>query len=346
MSSEGRRVRLQDVADHAGVSLATASRMLAGSDYKGRAALRDKVLASAAELGYRPNLHARALASSTSTSVGLVVHDVRDAYFAMIAGGVIRAAEAHRLLVTMVSTYRDPRQELNYVSLLSAQRPRAIILAGSSFTDRAHAAAMAEQLSAYQAGGGAVVSVTRGRKIGHLIEVDNVEGARRLAHRLADLGHTSFGVISGPARLIAVRDRMHGFRLGLQDRGIELAADAVVHTEISRDGGARAARRLLGRDERPTCLWGVADVVAVGAMAWARSAGLRIPEDVSVAGFGGTPPASDAVPALTTVELPLERIGATALDLALLPPDEPRHTVEIGGTVLMRDSTAPLARTS
>ncbi|MFI6536038.1 LacI family DNA-binding transcriptional regulator [Nonomuraea sp. NPDC050547] len=346
MSSEGRRVRLQDVADHAGVSLATASRMLSDSDYKGRAALRDKVVASAAELGYRPNLHARALASSTSTSVGLVVHDVRDAYFAMIAGGVIKAAEAHRLLVTMVCTYRDPQQELNYVSLLSTQRPRAIILAGSSFADRAHTTAMTAQLSAYQADGGAVVSVTRGRRIGHLVEVGNVEATRRLAHLLADLGHTSFGVISGPAKLIAVRDRMHGFRLGLQDRGIELAPDAIVHADMSRDGGARAARRLLDRPDRPTCLWGVADVVAVGAMAWARSNGLRIPEDVSVAGFGGTPLASDAVPALTTVELPLERIGRTALDLALLPLDEPRHTVEIGGTVLMRDSTAPAVRAS
>lgn len=341
MSPEGRPVRLQDVAEHAGVSLATASRMLSDADYKGRASLRNRVFSSAAELGYLPNLHARALASSTSTSVGLVVHDVRDSYFAMIAGGVIKVAEAHKLLVTMVCTYRNPQQELNYVSLLSAQRPRAIILAGSSFSDRAHSAALMEQLSAYQVAGGAIVSVTRGRKIGHVVDVGNVEATRQLAHRLVDLGHTSFGVISGSAKLMAVRDRMRGFRLGLQDRGIELSSDSIVRVDISRDGGARGARLLLDRPHRPTCIFGIADVVAVGAMAWIRSAGLRIPADISVAGFGGTPLASDAVPGLTTVELPLERIGQVAMELALLPREEPPHTVAIGGTVLMRDSTAP-----
>ncbi|KAB2347892.1 LacI family DNA-binding transcriptional regulator [Actinomadura rudentiformis] len=344
MPSEGRPVRLKDVADHAGVSLATASRMLSDADYKGRAALRDRVLAAAAELGYRPNLHARALASSTSTSVGLVVHDVRDSYFAMIAGGVIEVAEAHDLLVTMVCTYRDPRQELNYLRLLSTQRPRAIVLAGSSFSDRAHAAAMMEQLAAYQAAGGAIVSVTRGRKIGHLVKIGNVEAARRLAHRLVDLGHTSFGVISGPAKLTSVSDRLRGFRLGLEDRGVRLAPGSIVRVDLSRDGGARGARLLLDRPDRPdrpTCVFGVADVVAVGAMAWIRSAGLRVPADVSVAGFGGTPLAFDTVPVLTTVELPLERIGRVAMELALLPGNEPRHTVEIDGAVQMRDSTAP-----
>ncbi|MFI0449180.1 LacI family DNA-binding transcriptional regulator [Actinomadura sp. 6N118] len=344
MPSEGRPVRLKDVADHAGVSLATASRMLSDADYKGRAALRDRVLAAASELGYRPNLHARALASSTSTSVGLVVHDVRDSYFAMIAGGVIEVAEAHDLLVTMVCTYRDPQQELNYLRLLSTQRPRAIVLAGSSFSDRAHATAMTEQLAAYQAAGGAIVSVTRGRKIGHLVKIGNVEAARRFAHRLVDLGHTSFGVISGPAKLMSVSDRLRGFRLGLEDRGVRLDPGSIVRVDLSRDGGARGARLLLDRPDRPTCVFGVADVVAVGAMAWIRSAGLRVPADVSVAGFGGTPLAFDAVPVLTTVELPLERIGRVAMELALLPGSEPRHTVEIDGAVVMRDSTAPPRR--
>ncbi|WP_433332376.1 LacI family DNA-binding transcriptional regulator [Spirillospora sp. CA-294931] len=341
MPSEGRPVRLQDVADHAGVSLSTASRMLSDADYKGRASLRDRVLASASELGYRPNLHARALASSTSASVGLVVHDVRDSYFAMIAGGVIKVAEAHDLLVTMVCTYRDPRQELNYLSLLSTQRPRAIVLAGSSFADRAHSAAMTEALEAYQAAGGAIVSVTRGRKIGHLVKIGNVEAARRLAHELVDLGHTSFGVISGPAKLMSVSDRLRGFRLGLEDRGVPLDPGSIVRVDLSRDGGARGARLLLDRPDPPTCVFGIADVVAVGAMAWLRTTGLRVPADVSVAGFGGTPLASDAVPVLTTVELPLERIGRVAMELALLPGNEPRHTVEIGGTVLMRETTAP-----
>jgi LacI family transcriptional regulator len=332
-------VRLQEVAEHAGVSLATASRMLSDPTYGGRAALRERVLASAAELGYRPNPYARALATATSMNVGLVIHDVRDAYFATLSGGVITVAERHDLLVTIVCTYRDGQRELQYVKRLADQRVRAIILAGSSLRDSAHNAAMHAELDAYQRSGGSVVSVTRGRTVGHVVDIDNVGGMRKLVHEMVALGHTSFGVLAGPQRLLAVRDRLQGIKQGLKDHGITLGRDDIVYGDVSREGGLAGAQTLMSRLEPPQCLLAVADVVAVGALSWLRANGFSVPDDVSVTGFGGIPAAIDAVPSLTTVALPLEKVGENAMELAL-KPTSPRHVVEVEGTVVLRGSSA------
>ncbi|TDD29953.1 LacI family transcriptional regulator [Actinomadura sp. KC06] len=333
-------VRLQDVAAHAGVSIATASRMLSDPNYGGRAGLRERVLASAAELGYRVNPHARALATSSSTSVGLVVHDVRDSYFALLSGGVMTVAEREDLLVNMVCTYRDPARELEYVKRLIDQRVRALVLAGSAFRDTAHNAAMRAELQDYQESGGSVVSVTRGRDIGHLVQIDNAGGMRALAGALVELGHTSFGVVAGPLRLLTVRDRLQGLKQGLKDHGIVLHRDDIVYTDLSREGGLTGAQTLMSRRNPPRCLMAVADVMALGALSWLRSNGISVPDEVSVTGFGGLPAALDAVPPLTTVEIPLERVGETAMDLALRPPS-PRHVVEIDGRLALRESAAP-----
>ncbi|PZG31352.1 LacI family transcriptional regulator [Spongiactinospora gelatinilytica] len=333
-------VRLQDVAEHAGVSLATASRMLSDPDYGGRAGLRERVLASAAELGYRPNPHARALATATSTNVGLVIHDVRDPYFATLSGGVITVAERHDLLVSIVCTHRDAPRELEYVKRLADQRMRAIILAGSALRDSAHTAAMNAALDSYHRSGGSVVSVTRGHTVGHVVDIDNAGGMRRLVHDMVALGHTSFGVIAGPLRLLTVRDRLQGVRRGLKDHGITLGRDDVVYVDLSREGGQAGAQMLMSRPEPPRCLLAIADVVAVGALSWLRANGVAVPGEVSVTGFGGIPAASDAVPSITTVELPLEQVGETAMELALKPA-APRHIVQVEGTLVRRDSVAP-----
>jgi LacI family transcriptional regulator len=333
-------VRLVDVAEHAGVSLATASRVLSSGSYRGRGDYRERVLAAAAELGYEPNMHARALAGSRSSTIALVVHDIRDAYFALIAGAVVSAAEQHGLLVTIVTTYRDPGQEARYLALLRAQQPRAIILAGSGFTNRSAAGPIRDELQRYEDSGGAVVTLGQ-QDAGHRIVVGNEDGGRRLAHALADLGHRDFAVVTGPAKMTTVRDRLQGFRRGLQDRGIELPADAVIHGAATRESGTDVARRLAAARHRPTCVFGSFDVVAVGLVAGFRQLGIGVPDQISVAGFGDVPVASDITPALTTVRLPLEQVGQQAVDLALSPDPSVRRSVSFEGVVVMRDSTAP-----
>jgi len=336
----GEFVKLEDVALHAGVSLSTASRVLNGPpSHRGRAELRERVLASAQALGYVPNPHARALASSTSNTVGLVVQDVRDPYFAVVAGGAIEVANEHGLMVTIVCTYRDPAQEARYLSLLRAQRVRAIILAGSAYEDVAPTKAMAVDLEAYCAAGGAVVSITRHRLPGDTVLVENREGAAELARRLLKLGHRDFAVVAGPRKLTTARDRVAGFASALADAGIKLGANRIVNADFDRDGGYAAGQRLLKGRSLPTCVLAANDAMALGLLAAFRAHGVAVPQQVSVTGFGDIPAARDSVPALSSVHLPLDALGAEAMRLADRGTGD--RTVTIGGRVVLRDSTAP-----
>ncbi|SDM70066.1 LacI family DNA-binding transcriptional regulator [Allokutzneria albata] len=335
------QVTLAEVAKHAKVSLATASRVLNGSTRQVSAELRDRVLATARELGYLPNASAQALARNSSSLVGLVVHDIADPYFSSIAAGVTRVAEEAGLIVVLGTTSREPDRELALLSTLRAHRARAVVLVGTRTTDDAATRKLADEVEAFQKQGGRVACVSQAHLPADTVVPANAQGAHDLAARLAEQGHREFAVLAGPERLLAARDRLDGFRAGLAAHGVELAERNIVHGAFTRDGGHTAMHELLDRGTGARCVFAVNDVMAVGAMAATRERGLRSPDDVAVAGFGDIPTLSDLVPALTTVRLPLEEIGERAARLALEgdAPLEPR-TVEVGAKVVLRDSTA------
>ncbi|WP_349017269.1 LacI family DNA-binding transcriptional regulator [Streptomyces solicavernae] len=331
---------MHTVADAAGVSPATASRALNGTT-RVRAELRGRVLAAAAELGYIPNAHAQALASASNNTVGVICHDVSDPYFAAIAGGVMRAAAERDLLVMLASTFRDQAREIAYVSMLRAQRARAILLIGSGIEDRAWERALDAELAPYTRAGGRVAVVSRHRSLRvDTVLPENREGAAALARALLALGHREFAVLTGPPELTTVADRLAGFREALAAAGVALPAHRVVRGAFTRDGGHAAMLGLLARGPRPTCVFAVTDVMAVGALAALRERGLRVPEDVSLAGFDDIPLVRELTPPLTTVGLPLRRMGERAMGLALREGRGARSRVErVAGEVVVRAST-------
>ncbi|WP_230420829.1 LacI family DNA-binding transcriptional regulator [Actinomadura soli] len=333
---------LQDVARQAGVSLATASRVLNGTAQV-RADLRERVLAAAAGLSYTPNAHAQALASSSSKSVGLVCHDVSDPYFAAIAHGVMRTAAEHGMLVMLASTFHDPAREVEYVAMLRAQRARAILLIGSGFEDRGWARSMAAELDPYQRTGGrvAVLSRHRGLKADAVLP-QHREGAAALARALLDLGHRRFGVLTGPGALTTVSDRLGGFTGALAGADARVPPRHIVEAAFTREGGYTAAVELLRRAERPTCVFAVSDLMAIGALAAFRDHGVSVPGDISLAGFDDIPIVRDLTPALSTVALPMEAMGERVMGLALREPASRRSRVErVSGETVLRASTAP-----
>ncbi|WUI01154.1 LacI family transcriptional regulator [Spirillospora sp. NBC_00431] len=335
-------VTLQDVAREAGVSLATASRVLNGTSQV-RADLRERVVAAAAGLRYTPNAHAQALASSSSKSVGVVCHDVSDPYFAAIAHGVMRTATEHGMLVMLASTFHDPAREVAYVAMLRAQRARAILLIGSAFEDRDWERSMSAELDPYQRTGGraAVLSWHRGLKADALLP-QNREGAAALARALLDLGHRRFGVLTGPRALTTVSDRLGGFTGALAAAGVRVPPEHIVEAAFTRDGGHAAATELLRRADRPTCVFAVTDLMAIGALAAFRDNGVSVPGEMSLAGFDDIPIVRDLTPPLTTVALPLDSMGERVMGLALREPATRRSRVErVSGEVILRASTAP-----
>lgn len=338
--SQKSSVTLEDVARHAGVSLATASRVLNARERTVGDAYRERVLAAAAELGYRPNAYAQAMALGSSRVVGLIVHDIADPYFSTIAGGVAEAADERGLVVMLSSTGRSFEKELEYVGILHAHRARALVVVGTRITDREQTALLAKEIQSFRSAGGRAVCVSQSRLGIHTVQPQNRSGARDLARRLTALGHQRFAVLAGPPEFVTAHDRLAGFQAGLREAGLGEDAITVVHSAFNRDGGFKSARTLLDQGLKVSCVFAVSDVMAMGAMTAFREAGVRVPGDVSLAGFDDIETLRDVNPSLTTVRLPLKRMGMRALELALDsgPEDSPK-VVRVGGKVILREST-------
>lgn len=335
------RPRLQDVAARAGVSLATASRVLNGSSRTPAPALVERVRAAAAELGYVVNAQAQALAKARTGLLGLVVQDISDPYFSSIAAGAQAQARPHGLQLLLASTDRDPAAEREAVDAFAAHRADAIVVVGTRWTGDDDAA-LAEALGRYAAAGGRAVVV--GQPLGEaaVVRPPNAPGSRALAEALLGQGHRRFVVVTGPDRVVTARERADAFTAAAEAGGGHVEP-AVVAGQFSRDGGYGAAAEVtrLTRDGagRP-CVFAVTDVMAIGLIAGLRDAGLAVPRDVLVAGFDDIPTLRDHVPALTTVRVPLEEIGRRAVLVALGEADEAGEgDPALATQVLLREST-------
>jgi LacI family transcriptional regulator len=318
--------------------------------------LAGRVHQAVAELGYTANLQARAVATGQSTMVGVVVHDIADPYFSSIAAGLIEVAAAHGLLVCMSSTSATEAAEREYVALMRAQRARAVILIGSRSDDAPARDALRAEIAAFTGSGGRAVCVGQDLLGVDTILPENAAGAQALARAMVALGHRRFAVLAGPRGLLTARDRLDGFRKGLQAWALEPVS--VVHGPFSRDGGYEAMSALLAAagpaNPLPDCVFAVTDVMAVGALARLRaegSGGLRVPADIALAGFDDIGTLRDIYPPLTTVRLPLKRMGEMAAGLVLSEPgdatgqpgdatSQPR-VIPVPGEVILRESTLP-----
>jgi LacI family transcriptional regulator len=331
-------VTLTDVARHAGVSLATASRVLNGSARTPAESIAERVRASAEELGYVANAQAQGLARSVTGSIGLVVHDITDPYFSTITRGAQRYAGVRRTQVLLAAAERNEAAELAAVAALVSYRMDAIILAGSRRKEPD--AQLARELDRYINNGGRVVTLGRSSIPGSWsLQVGNRSGARLLVRALIERGCTRFAILAGPLDLETSSQRVLGYRDALTEAGLEPLAE--VPADFNRRGGIVSAlacwEQVKGeRGDGPLCLLVVNDVMAMGAIAGLRSAGLSVPRDVQVAGFDDIPTLQDFSPALTTFRLPLELIGEKAVELALGPA--PSGPTVIEGDVALRES--------
>jgi LacI family transcriptional regulator len=338
----GTRVTLQDVADRAGVSLTTASRVVNEGARKVGPAMAERVARAVAELGYQANLSARAVASGYTSMMGVTVRDIDDPYFSSIAAGLIEATDAQQFLVCISRTSGE-REEREYVSLMRAQRARAVLLVGSRSDNTAAREALRAEVDAFVAAGGRVACVGQDLLGVDTIMPDNAGGAAALARALVALGHRSFAVLAGPRDLLTARDRVAGFRAELKAWSVELDPNWVIEGAFTRDGGYEAMSAVLATgNDRPDCVFAVNDVMAVGALARLRAEGISVPADIAVAGFDDIPTLRDVYPPLTTVRLPLKRMGEMAASLVLGETRLARpRIIPVSGEVILRESTRP-----
>ncbi|PPS88417.1 LacI family DNA-binding transcriptional regulator [Streptomyces sp. MH60] len=341
-------VTLADVAARAQVSPATVSRVLNGN-YPVAASTRERVLKAVDELDYVLNGPASALAAATSDLVGILVNDIADPFFGIMAGAVQSEiggpggrAGGERLAV-VCNTGGTPERELTYLTLLQRQRAAAVVLTGGAMEDEAHQAAVAAKLRKLTEAGTRVVLCGRppAPDTGAIaLTFDNRGGGRELTEHLIGLGHRRLGYIAGPEERTTTRHRLEGHRTALAAHGIEEDPRWTVHGRYDRQAGYEATLELLRRDPSLTAVVAANDTVALGACAALRDSGLRIPDDVSVAGFDDLPFSIDAVPALTTVRLPLAEAGARAGRVAMGREEAPAGGIAVvRGELMVRGSS-------
>jgi LacI family transcriptional regulator len=332
---------ITEVARRAGVSPATASRVVSEADYPVSAAARTRVLEAARDLDYVPNALARGLLKSRVPVVAVIVHDITDPYFAEVVRGVEDAASAAGYLVITCSSERDAERERSYVRLLRSMQAAAVVFAGSGLDDPALNEEMNRHLAAMRADGAAVVHLSPHAGGEPEVGVDNAAGIAAMVAALVELGHREIAFLAGPRSLFVARERLAGYRHGLEAAGIAYVERLVVRTAFDADGGALGVDTLREAGARFTAVCCANDLLAIGALQRLASLGVAVPGEVSVAGFDDISTAALIAPGLSTVRLPLRELGRLGFERAdaMLAGDEPAH-VRLPTTVVMRGSTA------
>lgn len=332
------RATIADVAHRSGVSTATVSRVLSGAA-PARAATRERVLAAARELDYRPSGIARALKRSQTRTIGLLVTDISNPFFPQVVRAIEDEAHRRGYGVLLCNAADDPDRELAYLDLLLERRVDGLIVA-SARTTRRHAARLGEVpmpvvLVNAETSAGSLPSVTVAHRL----------GARMATAHLLELGHRRIGHVAGPmTQAAASRLRLAGVTDALRVADIDPSSLLVAEGNEHVDGGERATEQLLAEAIRPTGIVAYNDLSAIGALRAIRAAGLSVPEDLSVIGFDDIELASWTDPPLTTIRQPTETLGRRAVQ-HLIDGDPSRRpmAVVLDPTLVVRGSTGPSA---
>ena len=331
-------VTLKQLAARAHVHPSTISRV-ANHDPGQRIApvTRQRIEELLRETEYRPNGVARGLKLRQTLVLAVVIPDITNPFFAALFRGVEDGASPHGYNVLLCNTDGSPERQRSHLQSLHARQVDGVILASSFLKDPA-VRWLRQQRIPY-------VLVNRYSDQAHdpFVGSDDVVGARLATAHLAALGHLRIGHLAGKATVSTGVLRRRGYLAALSERGLSTDPRLVIESGYTEEGGARAAQQLLSLDDRPTAIFAVTDMTAVGAFGAARRMGLRIPQDVAIVGYNDIPLASRIVPALTTVHVPIHDFGSAAARLLLeqVETGEPsRRRVIFNPELIVRGSTA------
>ncbi|MGO4535084.1 LacI family DNA-binding transcriptional regulator [Leifsonia sp. 2MCAF36] len=334
---------LDDVAALAGVSRATASRVLNGgvrSTANIDPEVREAVFAAARSLDYTANTQAQAMSAGASSTVAILVSEIDDpGSSALVSGALKRARETGHALIVGLSGLTET-EELDALRALRGQRPKAVVVAVSRTTDAAREDAFREELTAFADAGGRV-SVIGANSFGFdEVLLRNADSSAALARALIGLGYRRFAIVAASADQITSHERQRGFMEEAERAGFATDPDLVVSADFDRDGGYAAAGALIDRLDDIDAIFAVSDAIALGVIARLRENGVAVPGRVAVAGFDDVPVVRDLTPPLTTVRIPLEEMAAHAVDQVLGESGAAGpQTLELTGEVVVRAST-------
>ncbi len=330
-------MRIKDIAREAGVSTATVSHVINKTKYVSDPT-RDKVEAAIKKFGYHPNAHAQMLALGKSKIIGLLVSDIANPFFPEIIKSIEAAVIGAGYNLFLLNTNYETERTLEYVRRLMQMKVAGIILMIAEFDEALITEAKRKKTSFVFQDLGFV-----GEKVSNII-LDYAVGIDEAVQHLVWLGHKKIVHIGGAHRIHSGAVRRQAFIDAMKKHLPEESGPRVFEGDFRFEGGRLAASQILAEKDRPTAVVVANDLMALGAMQEFKTAGLNVPEDISIIGFDDISFASLSEPALTTVCSPRVEIGRRAVEALLLTVDKPHQQgieIRIPTYLIQRDSTAP-----
>lgn len=329
---------IKDVAKKAGVSIATVSRVVNNGPKVGDKT-RARVLSIMAELGYRPNENARALVTQKSQSLGVVIPDLTDPFFATLANGVDKVARQNNMQLLLSTGLISEESERQAIRFLLERRCDSIVVHSKKLSDQ-------ELIEIANKVPGLVLIDRFIQEIADkCIWLDNEEGGKIAARHLMSLGHQQLACISSKYQIDDPALRLNGFKKELTDSGLSLLNQHVVQDEPNLQGGEVATQKLLASETKFDAIFVYNDAMAIGAISTLEDNGFRVPLDVSVIGFDDVLLSRYSRPKLTTLHYPIEEMAEFAAQLALgqiidIKPEQISNGYQYIPRLVKRESTS------
>jgi LacI family transcriptional regulator len=323
-----------DVALKAHVSIATVSRVVNNSDHKVNPTTREKVLEAIRELDYRPNALAKGLLMKKTMTIGIIIPDISNPYYAEIVRGIQDMADQAGYAVMLHNTDGKKERIIRYIYLLREKSVDGVIFSGGIINGY-------ETLSILRELKERVVVVGRHEVDFPAVRIDNMGGATQAVQHLVDLGHRRIGCIGGPLASTTALDRLTGYRNALAQNGLAFEERLVKRGAWDPESGYQLAKQLLKSRKKPTAVFSINDQMAFGVIRAAKELGLKVPPDLAVVGFDNIPSGSYIDPPLTTVGIPMYDIGTAAMQMLidLLSGEEFDKLRLFNTKLLIREST-------
>lgn len=330
---------IHDVAEKAGVSVATVSRVINKSDTVALKSI-EKVKKAIEELSYQPNILARDLRRAETNRVLVLLQSISNPFYATIVKGIEDIAQKHKFSIMLCNTDSDLIREKNYIDLMAKKVVQGAILLDTEMTK--------DELNALSEDSKVVLccEYKQGVNISHVM-IDNYMAAKTLVRHLLSLGHRRIALIAGDTHLTSTSLRYKGYVDALLEAGISLDEDLIYWSGTSSfKMGMRAMESLLYSKDRPSAVFAMSDVLAIGAIKSINSKGLSVPDDIAVAGFDGIEVAAVIKPGLTTIAQPNYDMGCIAMELLIKEMKDNaknKQEIVIEHELVIRESTVKSA---
>ncbi|PKP55719.1 LacI family transcriptional regulator [Candidatus Atribacteria bacterium HGW-Atribacteria-1] len=301
---------IKDVAELVGVHPSTVSRVI-NDDSRISEKTREKVFLIIKKLGYTPNAIARGLKTKRTHTLGMLIPDITNPFFAEIARGVEDAANKNDFNIILCNTDDRLKKERTYLEILRGKRVDGLILGTAHIKDKS--------ILELEKNNFPYILVSRNIEglDKNCVIVDDEAGGIMAAEYLIKLGHRRIAHITGPLKTRSALNRLKGYKLTLKKHEIEYEDELVGEGDFRIKGGYQVMKRFLKLAEPPTAIFAANDLLALGAMQAIQKKNFHIPEDFSVIGFNDIELASFVYPALTTIRQPMLEMGALAVKMLL-----------------------------